>query len=236
MVYRVIILAAMLINAAPDLAAQARVKYLMHSGYAGRIESPADVDRSALRDARRLARLGDVNAQFNAAAMYHALGQVDSALYWYRRAALFRHPLAAYNLGLLHYEGQFIPRDLDEARRWLLVAGEAGYPPAQTHLAQMAYRDELSESGPAAEFDWYRKAAMQGEPVAQFNLGILYWKGYGVERDPVRAYAWVSLAAPALEDGQARQTMASALSDAEREAGLSLAERLEEEIRPFVMR
>lgn len=215
---------------------QARIKYLQHSGYVGDIENPADVDRAALRDARRLARLGNIDAQYNTGAMYHALGKIDTAVYWYRRAALFRHPLAAYNLGQLYYEGQFMPRDLDEARHWMRVAGEAGYPPAQTYLAQMAYRNELPESGPEAEFEWYRRAALQGGVIAQFNLGILFWKGQGVERDPVRAYAWMSLAAEELGEEAAAADIARSLSATEREDAEALAAELAGEIRPFVMR
>lgn len=85
--------------------AQALFKHLAHSGYDGPFMDARDIDRADLLDARHLARLGDVPAQYNTGAMYHALGRHDHAIYWYRRAELFGHPLAAYNLGLLFYEG-----------------------------------------------------------------------------------------------------------------------------------
>ncbi len=40
---------------------------------------------------------------------------------------------------------------------------------------------------------WFRKAAEQGHAGAQYHLGICYYKGKGVARDFVEAYAWSNL-------------------------------------------
>ena len=43
---------------------------------------------------------------------------------------------------------------------------------------------------------WYRLAAAQGYGGAQYNLGLVYAIGRGgVQRDPLRAYMWFTLAA-----------------------------------------
>ena len=43
--------------------------------------------------------------------------------------------------------------------------------------------------------NWYRLAADQGLSRAQANLGVMYLRGEGVERDPVRAASWFAKAA-----------------------------------------
>jgi TPR repeat protein len=44
---------------------------------------------------------------------------------------------------------------------------------------------------------WYQQAAEQGHALAQYNLGGMYNSGRGVERDTVRSYMWMLLAADA---------------------------------------
>ena len=39
-------------------------------------------------------------------------------------------------------------------------------------------------------FVYYEKAALQGERIACNNLGYLYEKGFGCQRDPVKAAEW----------------------------------------------
>jgi len=47
---------------------------------------------------------------------------------------------------------------------------------------------------------------------AQHNLGMLYYLGKGVDRDPVRAYFWVKLAA-LQGDEVAREAVATVAAD-----------------------
>ena len=218
----------------PASHAQARFKFLIPSGYSG-AELPATVDRRDLLDARHMARLGDVASQFNTGAMYHALGNIKAATYWYHRAALFRHPLASYNLGVMYYEGQQVPHDLEAAVRWISVSAEAGYPPAQTLMGLMAYRDQLVDASPADEAGWYQKAALGGDPIAQFNLGVLYTRGYGVEKDLARGYAWLLMGAPEVGEDAVLEEVAPMLTAAELAAARSLRDELEEEITPYLL-
>ena len=179
------------------------MRYLAHSGYAGVDLSEAAFDRGAFNDARGLARLGDKRAQYNLAVMYHVRGQLRMAHHWYHRSALFRHPLASYNLGLLYYRGEGVEQDLDEAFRWMQVSAKAGFPTAQLQLGIMIYRGEGTEPDPHREAYWYEKAALNGDPEAQFNLSVLYSMGEGVPHDLVLAFAWMRLAS---ERGAAVET------------------------------
>ncbi|MDJ0655156.1 MAG: hypothetical protein QNJ40_13425 [Xanthomonadales bacterium] len=44
-------------------------------------------------------------------------------------------------------------------------------------------------------FQAFHDVAIQGNEIAQFNLGVMYYRGEGVDRDLVRALAWVDLSA-----------------------------------------
>ncbi len=171
---------------------QSHIKYLAHSGYAG--TDLAKFDRTAYNDSRRLARLGDITAQFNLGVINHYRGEMKRAEYWYRRAALFRHPQAAYNLGLMYYRGDGVDQSFEDAFRWMQTAAEADFPRGQLQLGIMYYRGEGTAKDPAQEAYWYREAAEAGDPEAQFNLSVLHSMGSGVEHDPVAAYAWMRLA------------------------------------------
>jgi len=79
-------------------------------------------------------------------------------------------------------------------------------------------------------------AASRGHVQAQHNLGMLYHLGKGVERDPVRAYFWIRVAA-LQGDELARETMPTVTANltaaqideanAEAEAWMARATRLQ---------
>ncbi|MEJ8569519.1 tetratricopeptide repeat protein [Elongatibacter sediminis] len=78
-----------------------------------------------------------------------------------------------------------------------------------------------------AAFALYDQAARWGHKGAQYVLGELYNEGKGVARDPVRGYAWLTVAAeaPDRDFRRALKRAGQALSDAEK----AQAERLARE-------
>lgn len=85
---------------------------------------------------------------------------------------------------------------------WLPLA-KAGDGDAQAAIADLYLSELLNPPAGANERRriqhtaawWYEQAASCGHVIAQLNLGELYGTGVGVERDPVRAYVWLGLAA-----------------------------------------
>ena len=69
-----------------------------------------------------------------------------------------------------YYEGNGVPRDIDEAMKWLQMAAEQGVVSAQYNLAQ-CYRE--NKNNPAEAVKWYRKAAEQGDAKAQYVIELL---------------------------------------------------------------
>lgn len=72
---------------------------------------------------------------------------------------------------------------------------EGGDKFAMAQLAQAYLNgDDEVEQDPAQAAYWYRKEAELKDPEGAFNLGLLYAKGFGVERDFEQAAAWMEKA------------------------------------------
>ena len=97
----------------------------------------------------------------------------------------------------------------------ITMAAKRGHPEAQNQLG-FCYDNGVRTTGKnhAKAGEYYRLAAEQGLKDAQNNLGCWYFEGLGVEKNPVEAYAWVSISgnsentnaiAEELSDGQLSQ-------------------------------
>jgi TPR repeat protein len=95
----------------------------------------------------------------------------------------------------MYAQGLGVPRDYEQAVKWLGKSAVQGNPHAQNDLG--ALYDEGRGVTPDAKeaLRWYRKAAECGIGAAQLNLALLYGQGRGVAADPVEAFAWASAAA-----------------------------------------
>ena len=79
-----------------------------------------------------------------------------------------------------------------------IAAAEAGDELLMEKLAVIYMNgDEETEADPVKAVYWFEKMAEKGIPFAWFNLGLLYAKGYGVERDFEKAASWMEKAAGA---------------------------------------
>ncbi|MCL2713260.1 MAG: SEL1-like repeat protein [Alphaproteobacteria bacterium] len=148
------------------------------------------------------------------------------AAQWFRKAERAGVVPAAFQLAILYENGQGVPRDADRAIHSYRKAAEGGYAAAMLRLAML--EDHSGNYETAAQ--WFRKAAVYGVADSAFNLAFLYYRGTGVERDPVEAYKWFSLAARR-GDPQAmqwRDNLAMQLSD-------EAFKTVEEAVRSFVV-
>ena len=53
---------------------------------------------------------------------------------WWEKAAAQGHTQAQYNLGVLYYNGEGVPRDISKAREWLEKAAAQGDESAKAAL------------------------------------------------------------------------------------------------------
>lgn len=65
--------------------------------------------------------------------------------------------------------------------------------PAQANYVSgvLAYRDGQYDQALEA----WSPLARKGIPAAQFSVGVMYYRGHGVQQDPVQAYVWFAKAA-----------------------------------------
>jgi TPR repeat protein len=116
-----------------------------------------------------------------------------------------------------------LPKDPEEAVRWISAAAEGGSPRAQTKLGLMYAQGQGLTKDPTQAVVWYQRAADQNYAVAQNNLGVMYAQGLGVPKDTTEAYKWLSLSgkrgytnALMLRDSISKSMTADQVTEAER--------------------
>jgi TPR repeat protein len=155
--------------------------------------------KEVIKQYRKDAEQGDVQAQFNLGRMYKEGRGVEQdyeeAVKWYRKAAEQGDAQAQNSLGLRHEKGQGVEQDYTEAVRWYREAAGQGNVQAQTNLGLMYSKGRGAKQDHEEAMRWYCEAAQQGHARAQTNLGFMYSNGYGVEQDFEESVGWYREAA-----------------------------------------
>jgi TPR repeat protein len=98
---------------------------------------------------------------------------------------------ALFNLGQAYRLGLGTSLDLPRAQELFERAARLGHLDAQTSLGLLLFQN----GNRIAAMRWLKSAAERGEPRALLIYGTALFNGDGVERDLVKAYAYVSRAA-----------------------------------------
>ena len=171
-----------------------------------------------IREAVKWAQQGFATAQFLLGGMYYyGYGVVQDyreAVKWWTLAAQQGYAKAQYNLGLMYHDGEGVETNVREAVKWWTLAAQQGHAKAQHHLGVMYYNGYGVEKDEAEAHKWLNLAVAQGDETArivrdmvaqqmtpdqiaeaQYHLGVMYYNGFGVEKDYVTAHKWWTLAA-----------------------------------------
>jgi TPR repeat protein len=127
------------------------------------------IDQSLMEKANE----GDANAQYSLGEIYYKTKDYDQAIKWYLRSAEQGNPFAQVNLGGMYEMG------LVQEKKKIVVA--PGLP--EIEIDQKTSNHQQS-------FEWYKKAAEQGYSVGQYHYGLMFFHGYGTEKDPNQAIKW----------------------------------------------
>ncbi len=160
-------------------------------------------------------------------------GDYKTAVDKWRGPATAGNPDAEFNLAQAYKLGRGVTADLAQAEQWYQRAALQGHPQAEDN-----YGLALFQNGKRAEaVQWLQKSASRGEPRAQFVLGTMFFNGDVVEKDWVRAYALIvrSSQSGLTEASQALTQMDKYMSLGDRQQGLALARRYEEEANRAVL-
>ncbi|WP_109807442.1 SPOR domain-containing protein [Sphingosinithalassobacter portus] len=154
-------------------------------------------------------------------------GDYTTAIAKWRAPAEAGNADAQFNLGQAYKLGRGVRPDLAQAEEWYRRAAIQGHPQAADN-----YGLALFQNGNQREaVQWLEQSALRGEPRAQYVLGTMYFNGDQVERDWVRAYALMVRASQTglPQASQALAQMDQYVSIDDRQQGLTLARRYEEE-------
>jgi len=99
-------------------------------------------------------------------------------------------PVARFKMAGFYARGEGVVQDLVEAAKWLTLAAEQGYAPAQNNLAVCYSTGAGVPKDQAKAIEWIRKSAERGYARAQCYLGLSYAKGEGVPKDQAQALEW----------------------------------------------
>ena len=141
-----------------------------------------------------------------------------------KKKAEANNPEAQTILASCYDLGRNVKPNRKENIRWLTLAADQGYAPAEYQLGHIF----LYGSGVPSDYQqalfWARKAAEQGEAEAQRDLAFMYEQGFGVKADPQEATVWNRKAA---EQGQriAQLQLAKALESNNRTEAMNWYER-----------
>ena len=151
------------------------------------------------------ARMGSVDAQYEAGRLYMRGNRWKEAVPWYEKAAAQGHAKAQNNLGVAYSEGRGVAVDKEKACRLFEQANK-----------QLNSRDSLEnvalcndQTGkPQNAFESYLSAAEQGSPSAMRLVGQMYDSGEGTAQSYEWAVYWYRQAV-LRNDAQAMYLLAS---------------------------
>lgn len=122
-----------------------------------------------------------------------------------RRYAEEGDSAAAFELAERHMEGDGVPLDHGEARRWFQRAADAGVVDAWFRLGKLHHDGLGVPQDYAQAFALFSEAAKRGVPEAQHNVGAMLVSARGVKRDYVEGLAWLLVAGKSGAESTAAQ-------------------------------
>ena len=179
-----------------DAGDRGAMRALADTYYVGRNGIEQDYPKAA-EWFRRLARLGDPNAQTSLGLMYARGYGVEKnmaeAHRWWNFAAVQNDPGAQYNLGLTYVQGAGVAVDRVSAARWFREAAMRGHVHAQYNLGLLLHEGRGIERDPQDAYYWVRVAALQGDERARASMAVVGAELQDTVREEIdaRADAWL---------------------------------------------
>lgn len=148
------------------------------------------------------ARAEQQERELSEALKHYGEGRLQAAARGFERLARRGHPVAQYNLGVMHLRRELPGAQARIGRHWLEKAAAQGFVTAQFDLGQgwetgrFAARPDLRRA-----LEWYERAALAGSTAAQLEMGTAHYLGRGRPRAAATALAWYRQAAVQGDEG-----------------------------------
>ena len=127
---------------------------------------------------------GHAQASSYLGSIYYVNNELKLAFYYISKAAEKKNKIALYNVGLIYYKGEIVPKNINKAIYYFTEASEQGHVEAMFYLGYI-YEEEIGLSNGNIDkcLSYYIKASFNNCAKAQHNLGLLYYNGIYTSKD-----------------------------------------------------
>lgn len=115
---------------------------------------------------------------------------IETAEYWYKKAANNGYEYAQYNLGKLYYYGNFGQNKKDEGIKWFFKAAKNHHPYTNLLLGKFYLKGEYFDQNYSKAIKYFKDGAFLGNSEAMHYLGYCHAKGIGTPQDSIKALIW----------------------------------------------
>ena len=141
------------------------------------VANEKDLNGSALKEWKTLAKQGNLDAQMHLATLYREGKDVTqdykTAVKWFTLAAERGDVVAQYNLGIMHSFGLGTVPDYNASVKWYKLAAEQGNPIAQYNLGRLYYLGQGVSENLAYAHMWANHASANGFEMGEELRGLL---------------------------------------------------------------
>ena len=127
---------------------------------------------------------GDAMEQLQFFCLIDATCPIKSENYDYLKKALKGDHFSQYMIGLRLVDGNGVPTDGKAGRRWIVLAAEAGFPPAVRYVEHAMQNGESIEADETKMANELKKQVEKGSALAMRALGPMMIRGRGTPQDP----------------------------------------------------
>lgn len=145
------------------------------------------------------------------------------------KAAKGNDPKSQFDLAIMYYGGNQVDPDSKAAYGWLERAAKGSDPKALFLIGYMNEWGISTKADPGTAASYYERAVYSGNTRLSYKMALLY---YYTLKDPVKAYAWISVASRAgFESAESlKKQISRSLSSSQRKEGDLLSREISKKI------
>lgn len=120
----------------------------------------------------------------------HKKNKLEKMIKLWENAANYGHVHAQYNIAMLYYNGNGVPKDYSKAFKWYTKSANQGFMMSQYNLGFMYQEGEGVTKSESLALEWYQKAADQGFVPSYNQIGGIYSNKQGLLQNYLLAVKW----------------------------------------------
>lgn len=119
----------------------------------------------------------------------------DLAMFYFRMAARFNYGRAEFNIGKMYEDGLGIIKSYEKAIEWYKLASTHGEVQALVNMADIySNKGEFNTAFKLYNMAFENYEDKNDAAVVMLKIGFLYFYGRGVDKNPAKGIAWLTMA------------------------------------------